>query len=399
MVAGAVALAASLTASSATAQNGDDTGYEDGDTTTSEPTDEAPPTPRHRKAMGQEKNKDRTKKNHKRQDRSSLFPDWSPDGFDWTVGPVLASQVATSERDDVKVQTTAFELGLRAGVTGVPLVPGNPGATVGVAATYAAGTFSERTTSDADPGGETYTTRSTRSLGEVTARVYAGCYRHTLALSRGRLEYAEKDDLQIPPVQSLAVTNDMGVLIIPWISEHLTWRNTRAFSTKFARPFLTEDDFWLHTRLQAEMLSLLFDIGPGFTLSTEYSAEDAEKEVLAKGRTDYVKLLSSANLFWKVGAALAAKYVYNSTEEELGELADRRLPDQELGQQNRLAPPEDSLLLSAFIGVRDVFAGLGLGYHYNMQVYHMGDEPDDAGEGGETKIVETGFGLSYEVSF
>jgi len=324
----------------------------------------------------------------------AFFPDWPTPEFSWRLSPVIGVTYTDEYLDDVgHVKTTTFEGGIAAGISGIPLVPGNAGLYVEPSAGYVFGSLTQIMKSDdgeydaADYGYH-------RAFADVDFLLFWRWYRHTLGIGRGQKIYDDED--KFPKVQSAQVTNDFGVLILNWISGHYTHRFLRVFQDSFSEPSLEEQDNWLHASIFTSVLGFHVDFGPGFTVAEEFADDTSGDSVsVAKGRADYVLVTAGLNPFWKLGVSGRAKYVYASTEDNLGASARTKLPEESLYEPPSVVMPEDSLVASSFIGVRDLFFGLGLGWYYNIQILNWSEHENRDRE--TTK--NQGFGFSYQASF
>ncbi len=321
---------------------------------------------------------------------SGLFPDWPTSDFDWFAGPVIGFKYSDVSADNQpRTKTTTFEGGLTAGLSGIPIVPGNPGfqfaPDVGAA-------FGYNFSTSKDEDGKTQRTsghyrRQWIGLGET---VYVHFFRYHLDLRYGRLTNPDDPDAII---QSQKIGNDFGFLILPWLSGHYTLNYLRGYTHEYADKFLEDYDHWIHARMFFNFMSFMVDLGPGFTQTTEYDIILHGK--LANGRTDYFLMKLALNPFWKFVADGQAKYVYNATEENLGTYSTTRLPEDELSEPTTLAMPEDSFLGSLFLGVKDIAYGIGAGWRQNIQVLNVRRKND----ADKQTIKDQGFGLYYEVRF
>lgn len=321
---------------------------------------------------------------------SGLLPDWPTSDFNWFVGPVIGFKYTdTSADNQPRTKTTTFEGGLTAGLSGIPIVPGNPGfqfaPDAGMAYGYSFATFKNE--DDETVKTSSHYRRQWIGFGET---LYVHWFRYRLDLRYGQLTPTENPE---NVVKSQKIGNDFGVLILPWLSQHYTLDYLRAYTKDYSDKFLEDYNHWLHTRMFFGFMSFVLDLGPGFTQTTEYDLISGDK--LAKGRTDYFLLRTGLNPFWKFVADGQAKYVYNATEENLGSYSTQRLPEDELSEPTTLSMPEDSFLGSLFLGVKDIAYGIGAGWRQNIQVLNVSRR-----DGAEKQTIkDQGFGLYYEVRF
>lgn len=320
---------------------------------------------------------------------SNLLPDWGTRDFDWFAGPVFGFKYTDVSADgQPRTKSTTLEGGLTAGLSGIPVVPGNPGfqfaPDAGVAYGY---NFARIEGKDGTERTSSHYRRQWVGFGET---LYVHWFRYRLDLRYGRLTPTENPDAV---VQSQKIGNDFGVLILPWLSQHYTLDYLRAYGKRTSSTLLKDYNHWLHTRMFFDLMSFVVDLGPGFTQTTEYDSANGDE--LAKGHVDYFLTKLAANPFWKFVADGQAKYVYASSEEKLGAYATQRLPEDELNEPTTLAMPEDSFMGSLFLGVKDLFFGVGAGWRQNVQVLNV--RRKDGAE--KQTIKDQGFGLYYEVRF
>ena len=323
---------------------------------------------------------------------SALFPSWTRPGFDWTLGPILGfSFTATTTPETGTVRTTTLEGGLQAGLTDIPLAPGNPGFGLGAHTAQSWGVINTVKAKDSDVKAEKLSYK--RTVGGIDTSVYYRFLRNELGVTRGRIQYYLDE---VPPVQSTRIRDDVGLLVLSWLSTHYTYTNLRAHAARYDQVLLAQHDHWVHARFFTSIAQIRFDVGPGFTQATEYTLnEEGYSREAAQGRTDYIQALTGLHLFWKLGASGQAKYIYNSTEEKLGTLAGVRLPEQELGQRSNVALPEDSVTASFFFGLTDLAYGIGVGWRYNLEILNLGRH-----EGRERITTKDhGLGLTYSATF
>lgn len=316
------------------------------------------------------------------------FPDWPTGEFDWSIDPIVGARYSAYSSGDTRVETNTLELGLGLGVQNIPLAPGNPGYATGLEGGVAFGQVREKTrvadTSD------TVNYKYQRQWATWNNTFYAKHYKHELSLGIGK-KVIKTDPQQ--EVFSNRIVNDFGLLVLSWLSSHLTWDYIKAYGESSSKPFLEEHDLWLHARMFTSFLEMFWDVGPGFTLVDEYTNDPNNYTKLGRGRTDYFKMMMGMRLVWKIGMFVHAKYVFASSEDALGNYARVGLPDQNVYAPSQLAMPDDSLYTLVFFGIRNLMGGLGVGWYQNTEIYHASDA--------EKKEVERsqGFGVMYEAAF
>lgn len=317
----------------------------------------------------------------------AFFPDWKPVNFDWGIRPILGLQYTKITSDTGDLDTVSSEAGLAAHVQGIPVVPGNKGFYISPSIGKAWGSMDSKVSGST----KTQSVKYNRTYGGSDFIFYAGFYRHTLGVIRGVKEFSTTG---YDKVQTLGITNDFGFLVLNWASAHLTYSYLNAFSDQYSKPFMKEHDYWLHGRLFTSVLSMFLDAGPGFTSAEEFSVASGLHSKIADGNIQYLKAITGLHLFWKIGATGHAKYIVSSSEKNLGTYSQTILPDQELNQPRSLAMPEDSLSASAFFGIRNLVAGFGIGWQYNLQILNMSEK------NGSEKVTtkDNGFVFTFTAS-
>lgn len=323
----------------------------------------------------------------KKEAESMLFPNWGTPSFDWYIDPIIGLSYTKYTNEQGSFDTVASEAGLALGLKGVPLIPSNPGLYISPGAGRAWGSVDTK-----DPSNKTTSVKYTRTFGNLSLVVPVYWYRHTLRLTRGVKEYSVDS---IDRWQSFSVMNDFAVLILPVLSGHLTHTYLKAFREDFDKQNLLENDYWVHARFSTSVLKFFIDAGPGFTVSKEYLVEPGNHQEVADGQVDYFKLLTGLHLFWKFGMTGQAKYIYKSTDNNLGQYATELLPEESLNQPREQTMPEDSLNASLFFGARQILGGFGFGYQYYLQILNMNEKD---GKKKET-TRDQGFTITFDVGF
>lgn len=291
-----------------------------------------------------------------------LFPDWSPENFDWNIGPVAGFRARQTDVGGVRTDVVSSEFGLGARVQGIPLVPGNPGFTLQPYGTHTWGHRTEKV-KDADLS-ETANTGFQRSWYGVVGRVYYRAFRYSLDLGQGQILH-DKD--AFTDISSRRIQNDFGLMIFPFFSAHYTLTYLTVTESSEHEPAIKELDHWLHGRVAFSLFDFNLDVGPGMsrTMYAGRTAPDQPFEKIATVENLYVKALTSLHIFWKLGAAGSAKYIIHADKNDELEGSVEQLPYEGLAQRKSLAPlPDGSLEASAFFGISDLFAGLGVGWQY-----------------------------------
>lgn len=293
---------------------------------------------------------------------SVLFPDWSPESFDWNIGPIAGFRARQTDVDGLRTDVVSSEFGLGVRVHGIPLVPGNPGLTVQPYGSYTWGNRTEKV-KDADLS-ETESTGFQRSWYGVVGRFYYRAFRYSLDLGQGQILH-DKD--AFVDISARRIQNDFGLMILPFFSAHYTLTSLTVTESGEDKPGIEELDHWLHGRLAFSLFNFNLDVGPGMSRS-EYSGRTASDQPFKKIATVeslYMKALTSLHIFWKLGASGSAKYIIHADKDDGLQDGIEQLPYEGLAQRKSLAAlPDGSLEASVFFGLRDLFAGFGVGWQY-----------------------------------
>ena len=310
-----------------------------------------------------------------------LLPSWGTPSLSMQLMPLFSYQAARSKQDDsTSVTTQTTELGLILGLRGVPLIPGNPGLTIGPRAGHAIGAVRV--------GDESSQYR--RTWGDLQTTLYWHWYRHTLTLG-----YGEKSSEGGAKLRSALLGNDFGVLFIDWLSGHLTHTLARGTLASFANPLLETQDYWLHATMTFTILDFFLDWGPGLLLETENpSAINTVGTDQRRTQTDYFRADFSLRLFWKLGAFGSARYSLAGRDPAAGLYPALRLPEESPQDRSLRAMPSDSLRTRLFVGFVNLWGGLGIGQYWNQTL----DNATRRG-GAPHRETESGIGINYQTQF
>lgn len=309
---------------------------------------------------------------------SPWFPDWGVTPFGHQIYPVVG--FAYRERDGAN--QVQYELGIGGGLNGIPLHSGNPGAYLNPRGGYAWGQV--RTHVD---GLDTDTVSYNRYWIGNTLEVPVRWFRYSLGLDYGKIAADEKAET----VQKLDVSNDFGVLLLPVLSGHFTHSYGRLYGDSFDTKYEVSNDFWVHGRFFIEKFSV--DFGPGVAFVKNHLAGG---ETFSSSLT-YFRGLGRWDIFWKLGAAAHARYVVFASEDSAGSgLEQHRDPTRDLNAVARApAPLEDSFDANLFIGLQNLFGGVGLGWSWNVMALHALERGNHERE----TTRRQGFGLVYQGQF
>ena len=220
-----------------------------------------------------------------------LFPDWQTDNFDFRWGPIIGGRTRETIVGGLKTDTISSEFGLGARVSGIPLIPSNPGITL---EPYAAITWGNRT--QKVKGAALDTTESSGSQRHwygAVSRFYFKSFRYSLDLGRGKITY---DDDDFGDVTSSRIAHDFGLLALSFLSGHYTITALNVDAEDGSQARIRELDQWLHARAAFSLLDFTLDAGPGHT-RTKYSGQVPGGAVTDLGTVDASYLKALASLF------------------------------------------------------------------------------------------------------
>lgn len=318
----------------------------------------------------------------------ALLPDWGTDRFDWKLGPIIGGRARSTEYGGVKYETLSSEIGLGGRVTGIPIIPGNPGLSL---EPYASFTWGSRSVKAKNEGlNETENTGFQRQWYGVLGRLYLNFFRYSLDIGQGRINYDEK---LFTDLESSRFQNDFALLVLPFLSTHYTLTSYKLTEGKESKPSIDELDHWIHARLFFSRFSL--DLGPGSS-TTEYSGRATPASPLQKiatVNTSYLKALTSMHIFWKLGVSGSAKYILSAKEVPGLTNTIDQLPNENLAENKSLANlPKGSLEASVFLGLRNLLSGFGVGYQiYYLELDRGGDDQQISRDQGVVITYDAGF--------
>jgi hypothetical protein len=329
---------------------------------------------------------------------SDWFPDWGQPKFDWFIRPVIGLQYAEhSSENGSHRKSTALEIGAQAGLLGVPLVNGNPGLILEPKAGYSYGNVSQITNDSSENSGKKVEQGAYhRTTVGISAPYNVAFYRLTPQVTWGRIQ-----GKLTPQRVSFETSLDQGILMRSFLSTHLTTTWLRLSGSNWSEVNLKSFDIWWSLRAFTSVAKAQIAVGPGITWSDYKSFADSQKNLDHSVRSTDFRLISSANLFWKLGASVSSKYTVSSSSDEGSSLTNGPLPDlptQNLGEQSRIITREkDSLASTAFVGISNVFYGVGFGYFHTLWIESLtGGGPKGTTQGKTTQ--SSGVGAHYEAA-
>lgn len=325
-----------------------------------------------------------------------LFPDWPASSFQWGGYPVIGFRYVNDL--ETQIQTSTIEAGLGIQASGIPLKEGNPGASLAPQAGYALGFVTL-----APKQGEKQSGVYHRVWGGFEVPILVKFTKTTLGI-----RYAQINGQKIEKSRMGGFTFDEGLLVLPFFATHYTLDLERVYEATWNEPGLQSQDHWLSLRFFTSFLNARFAIGPAITLTKFYLRDVSptgerltSTSLYADTRTDSLRAVAGTDLFWKIRATVDSRYILNVSRKSGGLIDDKttknavRSPDKGLNDAPELPlAPEDSLLTSAFFGIKGLFGGLGFGYRYTLEVFDL-----NAREGRKTRKRESsGVGLFFDAS-
>ena len=320
---------------------------------------------------------------------SVVFPDWAAPAFNFSIGPIIGARLGQTEENGVRYRTMTSEFGAGARIRGIPLLPGNPGVS---AEPYIILTWGNRTAkAEGTALNQTETSGFQRSWLGAVGYVYYQFFRYTLDLGLGKIAYDKDFFIDL---EAKRISNDFGILILPFLSAHYTWTSLAVREVHESKPNIEEIDQWLHGRAAFSLFDFNLDVGPGVSV-TQYSGRSAPNAPFAKiatAQSTYLKALTAMHVIWKLGAHGSAKYILAGSREDAVTHTIDQLPNEGIAQNKTLAPlPEGSLEASAFAGFTNLFGGIGFGWQY----YYLQEK---AASNRQIRRNQ-GFAVSYETEF
>lgn len=315
-----------------------------------------------------------------------LFPDWPGERFKLEIFPLMGFRSRVSHIAEQRVDTVSSEFGLGTRLRGLPIWGSNPGIRMQPYGLYTWGHRSER--QDGPLAKYSESSAYNRQWLGLQTRYYHSAFRYTLDVSQGGIFY----DRAFSDVKGFQIGHDFGLLILPWLSSHYTVRDITIFESKKSEPTIQEWDHWLHVRWFWSFLDFYIDAGPGLShLTLHELGPDGDRRKLGSGQTSYFRSLASMHFFWKLGAHASIKYILAAAEEVADGVVYDQLPNQTLNEPTLLNTlPAGSQESIFFVGLRDLFAGFGLGWQYRILVLNYQDDRQ------REEYRDQGWVLAYE---
>jgi hypothetical protein len=322
------------------------------------------------------------------QKENPFFPDWPVEEFDYFISPLLGFAVEKRSYPSYTLTSSVFEYGLTGALTGIPVVPSNPGLTTGLLLGKAWGKEDKlkinQGGSSLDGDGSKYQ----RTFGQVFFTTYYKAFRNRLGLKRGVFSFST-EGMDLVSSHSVGLENDAGILILPFLSGHYAISLDRAWTEKFNNPFLIDFDQWLFGKIAFSSLKTSLAFGPGYNTVKQVDAVEGAEDLTYKQSSGYLKAQFSSNPFWKILFSASAKYILSKDGSVT--LDGIRLPDEDLYAPKEAGLPSDSLAANWFLGLDRLLGGMGVGYQVNLTITNYGDS--------EKKSVQrtSGFVVNYSI--
>ena len=322
-----------------------------------------------RKKVGAKLKKDILKKMELPQVEIELFPDWPVQSFDYFISPIVGFAAEKKSIPGGSLSSAVYEGGLGLALVGVPIQPTNPGLTIDILGGKVWGGVKNVSSSSTKKDGKMDFdgTGYQRSYGAIYFTGYYKALKLRLGLKRGQIDYSSQL-WNVNNNQSFGVENDIGILVLSWLSGHYTLSMDRVWLSSFSDPLLVEYDHWLHAKIASSALKSSFDFGPGFSTSRE--VQNSGVSALTQS-VSYAKAQLTSNPFWKFSVAASAKYILSKSGEL--ELTGLRLPEEGLYDPKEKGLPADSLSANWFVGFQRLLGGMGIGYQVNLTMTQMSD--------------------------
>ena len=305
---------------------------------------------------------DKSKPTQMKKPHGLLFPKWQRPGLGIILN-LQGGQVQTSDFSGLSISDNAiFEFNGIAGLRNLPIIPGNPGLYISPEIAYGKGF---RVSEGFD------TERYDRWWygGSVTA--LNGPIKLSLGVHQGIVDWASSsiDDSKV-----IQGSGNIGVRIIPLLNIHNDMVMRVYYSDEFKDPTSREFNNWLYAHTRMRLFNLSIKAGPGVKFVTFYNESSKNK-----GSLSYGKVQGSADIFWKLGMDMHGNYVFNDS---LSSFQDRSVSDQlPLQTSNSGAEdvilPKDTLDYTFFIGARNLFDGLTVGWKYNIRILNALERDGD----------------------
>ena len=317
-----------------------------------------------------------------------FFPDWPVDKFDYFISPLLGFAAEKKSYTDYTVTNSTFEYGLAGALTGIPVVPSNPGLTSGLVLGKAWGKQDKLKVSQGGRSVDGDATKYQRSYGEVFFTSYYKAIKDRLGIKRGVITFPT-GSFAGASSHSIGVENDVGLLILPFLSGHYSISLDRAWYSSFNDPFLNDFDQWLFGKMAFSSIKTSLAFGPGYNIAKQVISDNAAEDITYKQSSGYLKAQFSSNPFWKILVSASAKYILSKNGSLT--LAGVRLPEDDLYAPQETGLPADSIAANWFFGLDRFLGGMGMGYQVNLTITNFGDS--------EKKSVQrtSGFVVNYSV--
>lgn len=324
-----------------------------------------------------------------------LLPDWPTPEFGVSFRPVFGFSTVSSSAGGATVRSTQTEAGLGFGVNNIPLVPSNPGFYISPHIEYAMGSNLVTEVNGVDSSADAQT--FDRWFYGANMTTLYKFVKYELGLNYGSLNFDKSDSLEARETNQFGFVNDLGILVIPYFSAHYRLAGTKVYPETMDELNYDSIDHWIHGKLFASTMNFHLAFGPGFT-ATDYWTVPGDDDTMSSVFASYFKATTAFDIFWKLGFSGYSKYIISNDDEEfagyLGRLPSENLND---APENK-ALAADTLNTSIFFGLRDLIAGLGLGWRYNVLIVNSSNETTDE-EDPKAFYRSSNIGLTFDYEF
>jgi hypothetical protein len=308
---------------------------------------------------------------------SLWLPPWPSPSFDWAVQPEIGARY----EDNGDTKSSQMEFGLGLDVQGIPLSPGNPGATLAVNGGYALGNQTQKREEEKAKSGLYH-----RLWAGARVPILLGFFKSKPGLRFGQIN---------GKLTSLSRTGafewDNGVLVLPFFATHYTFDASRLYGKDWTEFYYKQYDHWLSFRFFTPILNARLAFGPAFTQTKVQNLYTVNQTSL--------RALAGSDLFWKLRLTAHSRYILSNEVKDsklLGKSSSSfRSPEKSLNEPDTiLTSPRGTWDTTLFLGIKNLIGGLGVGYRYRVQVSDFETENGKRRESRE----QSGFGVFYEAT-
>ena len=338
----------------------------------------------------------KNKINKKKKSEVETLPSWAVPRFSIGLNPIAGGSLSVEERNNNRVDVLQIELGLAGSLNNVPVAAGNPGLFATPSLGYSMGTWNK--ISQAQLKSEV-NSQYERRWGGLNFVYLWRFIKQTLGIKQGDLQFnkAVFGDMEASNSQShlnsQSYHSDTAVLILPWLSGHLTMDFINTTLDNYSDALITEKDYWLHVRMFFNVMDAYVDVGPGKTEATEAYKADSLSMTQA-GSSNYFLILSGLDLPGPLEMNAKAKYLISTTNDNMGYWVNLPTPLYSAGEASTSGGmPDDSFIFSFFLGARNLIGGIGFGFVYDKTILNLSNSSK------RIEVEEKGLKATYSFAF